>query len=235
MGKTNRPYVCPAELAGSLDNALRRLLQKPRKILEPYISNGMIVLDLGCGPGYFTAELARIVGEGGRVIAADLQQKMLEKMARKIRGTDLEERVEVHLCQGDRIGILQKVDFVLAFWMVHEVPDQQRMFEELKSVLNPGGRIWIIEPKIHVTEKSFKKMITRLESAGFEIIDRPKISLSRTVLLSIRKNQEAAAPRQSGRRCEGEIEAKRRFREAEGGEGEKKRQKTKEDCLASLS
>lgn len=185
MGKEERPYVCPAELAGTLDNFFRRLVHKPRKILEPYIRKGMTVLDLGCGPGYFTAELAKMVGEEGRVIAADLQQGMLEKVTRRIRGTDLEKRIEIHICQSDRIGIYGRVDFVLAFWMVHEVPDQQRMFEELKSLLNPGGRIWIIEPKIHVTEKAFNKMVTKLESTGLEIIARPKVPLSRSVLLSV--------------------------------------------------
>ncbi len=64
MEKEKRPYVCPAEFAGSLDNPLRRLIHNPRKILEPYIRKGMNVLDLGCGPGYFTGELARLVGEG---------------------------------------------------------------------------------------------------------------------------------------------------------------------------
>ena len=188
MNKMKRPYVCPAQFSGSLDNVLRRLVHKPRKILEPYINKGMTVLDLGCGPGYFTAEIARLTGEGGKVIAADLQQKMLEKMGRKIRGTGLEKKIEAHLCQADRIGIPGKVDFVLAFWMVHEVHDQQAMFKELKSLLNPGGRIWIIEPRIHVTEEEFTKMIIRIESAGLEIIERPKISLSRSVLVRIRNS-----------------------------------------------
>jgi tRNA A58 N-methylase Trm61 len=184
MAKVKQPYVCPAELAGTLVNPIRRLVHKPQKMLRPYISKGMTVVDLGCGPGYFTAELARLVGEEGTVIAADLQLKMLEKMKMNIRGTDLEKRVEAHLCQDDRIGISQKVDFVLAFWMVHEVPDQLRMFEELKSALKPGGRIWIVEPKIHVSGKSFKKMISILESAGLQILERPKVSLSRTVLIT---------------------------------------------------
>jgi ubiquinone/menaquinone biosynthesis C-methylase UbiE len=186
MAKEKRPYVCPAEFAGSLDNSIRRLVQKPLKILGPHISKGMTVLDLGCGPGYFTTDLAKLVGEGGRVIAADLQQGMLDKVTWKIRGTDLEQRVEIHKCQDDMIGITQTVDFVLAFWMVHEVPDQNKLFRELKSVLNEGGNIFIIEPKFHVSAKSFETMITRIENTGFEIAERPKVAFSRAVLLKIR-------------------------------------------------
>jgi ubiquinone/menaquinone biosynthesis C-methylase UbiE len=187
MHKENHPYVCPAQFAGSLDNSLRRLIHKPRRILEPYINNGMTVLDLGCGPGFFTVEMAKLVGETGKVIAADIQQAMLDKVAVKIRGTDLEHRIELHNCREDDIGISQKVDFILAFWMVHEVPDQKRLFEEMKSILNPGGRIWIIEPKIHVTEKAFRNMTGLLELAGLKIIEKPGIWLSRSVLVTAKE------------------------------------------------
>lgn len=179
----SRPYVCPATFSGSLDNFLRRLVHKPEKILKPFIKENIVALDMGCGPGYFTTEIARLVGEGGKVIAADLQQGMLEKMLRKVTVCGLEKRVEAHRCGPERTGIETKVDFILAFWMVHEVPDQMRFFEELKSLLNPGGTILIAEPKIHVTGNSFSAMIRRLESAGFKIIDRPHIALSRSLLL----------------------------------------------------
>ena len=186
MRKERRPYVCPTELACSLDNIFRKAVHNPRKILEPYIIQNMTVLDLGCGPGYFTTELARLVGEKGSIIAADLQQGMLEKVIRKIRGTDMEQRIKIHKCQEDIIGLQEKVDFALAFWMVHEVPYKQNLFLELKSILNPNGRIWIIEPKFHVNKSSFRKIISLCESAGFEIIERPKVSLSRTVILSVK-------------------------------------------------
>lgn len=183
MIKEKRPYVCPVELAGSLDNSIRRLVHKPGKILEGYIRKEMTVLDLGCGPGYFTVELAKLVGDGGKVIAADLQQGMLDKVRVKIRGTDLEQIVEIHKCQDGKIGITQNVDFVFAFWMIHEVPDQDKLFRELKSFLKSGGNFYIIEPKFHVSLKSFESMIARTEHMGFKIIKRPKVAFSRAILL----------------------------------------------------
>jgi ubiquinone/menaquinone biosynthesis C-methylase UbiE len=183
MNKEKDPYVCPAIFAGSLDNSLRRWLQNPYKILQHHINPGMTVLDLGCGPGFFTVEIAKMLQESGKVIAADLQEGMLEKVKRKIKGTYLEKRVEIHKCEENKTGIMEKVDFVLAFWMIHEVPDQNRLFGELKSILKPDGKIYIIEPKIHVSEKSFEKMRVSLINNDFEIIDRPKVIISRAILL----------------------------------------------------
>ena len=66
--------VCPVEIAGHLDNRIRRWVQNPQKILEPYVEEGMVVLDIGCGPGFFSIDMAKMVGRSGRVIAADLQE-----------------------------------------------------------------------------------------------------------------------------------------------------------------
>ena len=184
MKHGKRPYVCPAEFAGSLDNSLRRLVQKPHKILGSWIKSGMKVLDLGCGPGFFSVAIAEMTGDTGSVIAADLQEGMLEKLKNKIKGKHLENRVELHKCQEDRIGVSEKVDFILAFWMIHEVPDQDKLFIELKSLLNPGGRIMIAEPKFHVTKRAFNEMIARLEKAGFTISEWPKVFVSRAIIAS---------------------------------------------------
>jgi ubiquinone/menaquinone biosynthesis C-methylase UbiE len=112
---------------------------------------------------------------------------MLEKVRNKIMGTELEQRIEIHKCKTDRIGLAAKVDFVFLFYMVHEVQDQVKLFEELRSILNPGGRIYIIEPKFHVTKRAFNQMIEKTKDLGFEVIESPKVFFSRTVLLAATK------------------------------------------------
>lgn len=175
--------VCPVELAGGLDNRIRRWLQRPDKLLKPYIRPGMTVLDMGCGPGFFTIEIAHMLKGNGKVIAADLQQGMLDKVEQKVQGTELEPMVELHRCNERQIGLTEKADFILAFYMVHEVPNKPRFFEELRSLLQPNGTLLIVEPKFHVTKKTFTQMLSVTEKSGLQIIGTPTYSLSRAVLL----------------------------------------------------
>jgi ubiquinone/menaquinone biosynthesis C-methylase UbiE len=187
MSKERNKRICPVEYAGALDNSVRRLLQNPLKILKPYIHEGMTVLDLGCGPGFFSIPIAKLVSDSGKVIAADFQEAMLEYVKNKIKGTESEQRIILHKCQEDTIGVMENVDFVLVFYMIHEVPNQGNLLRELKSVLKPDGKVFIIEPKFHVSKKSFEEMIDITKDIGFEIVDRPKVFFSRAVLLKIKK------------------------------------------------
>ncbi|NTW11354.1 MAG: methyltransferase domain-containing protein [Chlorobiaceae bacterium] len=181
--KNINTLVCPVALSGSLDNRIRRWLQNPRKIIEPYINEGMTVLDMGCGPGFFTIEMAMMVGRSGRVIAADMQEGMLRKVKEKIAGTELEKRVLLHKCEEDRIGVTLPVDFVLLFYMVHEVPDKQHLFKEIHTILIRGGQVMIVEPPVHVSKSAFEETVRIAEDAGFAVVERPKVFFSRGVVL----------------------------------------------------
>jgi len=178
------PKVCPVERAGALDSELRKFVQNPQKILRPFIKEGMTVLDVGCGPGFFSVEIAKMLNGTGKVIAADVQKGMLDIIRGKIRGTTLEQRIELHQSDYERIGVVENVDFVLAFYMIHEVRNQKRFIEELASILKPNGLMLIIEPKFHVSKKAFGTMVDMIKEIGFAVVDNPKVFISRAIALT---------------------------------------------------
>ena len=183
MNEEKKHRVCPVEKAGILDFGLRRLLQNPGQILRPHIGEGMAVLDLGCGPGFFTLEMARRVGKTGMVVAADLQQGMLDIVKKKLADSGLAGRVKFSLTRREGTGLAERFDFILVFYMLHEVPDQARFLAEIRSLLKPGGRVLLAEPKWHVTQDEFLAAIAVMERVGFAVLERPKIRFSRSVLI----------------------------------------------------
>ena len=184
MNKKEQKHTCPTWGAIGLDNIFRKMLHNPQKILKPFIKDGMTVLDVGCGPGFFSLEMAKMLNGTGKVIAADVQEGMLGKIRKKIKGTALEQTVELHKSDFENIGVVEKVDFVFAFWMVHEVRNQNKFFEELTAILKPNGLIFIVEPKFHVPETAFGKMLDMIKINGFTIIETPKVFFSRAIVVS---------------------------------------------------
>jgi ubiquinone/menaquinone biosynthesis C-methylase UbiE len=177
------PIVCPWWLVYTFDNALRPLFHNPQTMFAPYVKSGMTVMDVGCGRGFNTIGLARMVGEGGRVIAVDVQQKMLDMLRKRAEGTDLSNRIHIHLCERTSLGVSEIVDFVNAFWMVHEVPEIRRFLGQIHSILKPNGHVLIAEPRLHVSVKQFQEMVKTAQDIGFSVSDGPRIALSRYVVL----------------------------------------------------
>ena len=183
MTSSQQNHLCPAWGAIGLDNSIRKWMHNPQKILKSYIKAGMTVLDVGCGPGFFSIEIAKMLNGSGKVIAADVQEAMLDKVRKKIEGTGLEQTVHLHKSDFESIGIVEKVDFVLAFWMVHEVRNQKKFLNELTSILNHNGLIFIIEPKLHVSKTKFNRAVDLIKESGFSIVERPKVFFSRAMVL----------------------------------------------------
>jgi ubiquinone/menaquinone biosynthesis C-methylase UbiE len=167
--KKNRD-VCPVAFAGSLDNKFRKIFQNPKKMFGHYIKEGMSVLDMGCGPGFFSTEIANMTGKTGFVIAADLQKGMLDIVAKKIAGTELESRIKLHQCSENKIGVTEKVDFATAIYMVHEVKNISALFTELSTIIKPGGKLFILEPKFHVSKEAISLYSAELIKCGFKIV-----------------------------------------------------------------
>jgi ubiquinone/menaquinone biosynthesis C-methylase UbiE len=164
---------------------MRLLLQNPKKILGDYVKRGYTAVDIGCGPGFFSLALAKMVGEEGRVIAADIHKEMLDMVADGAEHLKLKPRIILHQCRADSLGIAEKADFVLAFWVAHEVPNMIRFFDEIVKMLKPKGLFFLAEPRFHVNASMFQHEIKQAAAAGLKPYKEVKVSLSRGMLFSL--------------------------------------------------
>jgi len=177
--------VCPIWVGYFLSIPLRKLVQNPKKILSPYLADGMKVLDIGCAMGFFSLQMARIVGPGGRVICVDVQQRMIDVLVKRARRAGLLEIIETRVCGRDSLGIEDldgQMDFACAFAVAHEVPDSAAMFSQVYRALKQGGRMFLAEPKGHISEDEFGITVSTASKTGFEIVSNPDVARSRTVL-----------------------------------------------------
>lgn len=138
----------PIELKKELDSPQRRGLFDSLKALRSLgIRKHLTVVDIGCGTGFFTRPLARIVGLKGMVFAVDMSCEMLNEVKKRIRRNKL-KNVKVLLSKENKIPIDSKrVDYCLLSSVVHELENKASFFKELKRILKDEGRIGIIEWK----------------------------------------------------------------------------------------
>jgi len=188
--------VCPWWLGWFLVCPVRRVWQDPRAILSPYVRPGMTVLEPGPGMGFFTLELARLTGPEGRVVAVDVQPRMLEVLRSRAAGAGLATTIDTRLANGPSMGIEDlsaAVDFAFAFAVVHELPDAGAFFEQIAKALKPAGRLLMAEPRLHVRERDIAATLEAAARAGLLEEARPTIRGSRSVLLAPASSLRAAA------------------------------------------
>jgi ubiquinone/menaquinone biosynthesis C-methylase UbiE len=153
-------------------NPLRKLVEDPHKLLGSFVQEGMLVLEPGCGMGFFTLPLARMVGPGGRVVVVEIQPKMLAVLARRARKAHLLDRIELREAKTEGLGVEDltgQMDFATAIHMVHEIPEQKVFFAEIRAALKPGGKLLVVEPRGHVSRKEFDETMSVAQWAGFEL------------------------------------------------------------------
>jgi ubiquinone/menaquinone biosynthesis C-methylase UbiE len=178
--------VCPWWLGYLLASSLRKLWQDPREILAPFVREGQKVLEPGPGMGFFTLELARLVGPDGKVVAVDLQPKMINRLKRRVAQAGLADRVDARVATADSLGtsdLSDTIDFILAFAMVHEMPNAAQFFREIAEAARSGGTLLLAEPRGHVKDAAFENEVKLAAAAGFQVVDRPAISHSHSAFL----------------------------------------------------
>jgi ubiquinone/menaquinone biosynthesis C-methylase UbiE len=161
-------------------------MKSPENILAPFVREGMTVLEPGPGMGFFTLPLAQMVGPTGRVIAVDIQPKMLSGLRRRAVKKGPADRIETRLAEQDRMpldDLKGTVDFVLAFAVVHEMPSDKVFFTEMARALKTGALLFLAEPSGHVGPERFQQELNAAQMAGLEAISRPTVRRSLAAVL----------------------------------------------------
>lgn len=188
--------VFPVSRASYLDGWRRRFKYQPGRLVGRFVCPGDTVLDIGCGTGLFTLPLARRVGEAGQVIAVDLQEGMLEILREKAMQQGLIARIRFHKAEPHSLALTTsgRIDVAFGCCVIHEVPDTARLMQEVFSLLAPGGRFVIAEPKHEVPPDEFATTLAMAAAAGFIRIGTPFILRSRTALF----RKDGAGPLNTG-------------------------------------
>jgi ubiquinone/menaquinone biosynthesis C-methylase UbiE len=178
--------VCPWWVGFLLVTPLRRLVYNPERLLAPFVTGGMTVLEVGPAMGFFTLPLAGLVGSTGQVVCVDVQERMLQSLTKRARAAQLAERIVARMCPPTSLGLddyVGRIDFALVFAVVHEVPEPSRFFTDVARLLKPGALCLVAEPTGHVTALDFEATLAAATRAGLGLVGRPEIRRSRAATL----------------------------------------------------
>ena len=180
-------HTCPWWLGSLLASPLRKLRHKPEEILKYYVDYDMKAIDVGPGMGFFTIPMARMVGAYGHVYAIDVQEKMIEGLKKRATKAGVLKKIETRICSHTSLEIDDlegKIDFILAFYVVHELSDIHSFFKETHDALKVSGKLMVAEPKGHVKKQQFEDMISVAKQQGYEVVGNPKIKKSHTAVFA---------------------------------------------------
>ena len=135
-------FPIPQFLANAIDNPFRRRIQPPVETAVRHgIRPGMTVLDVGPGNGTYTLGAAEIVGEQGKVIAIDIEPKMIERVQNRITQMGV-KNIEPRIADVYALPFENDYfDLIYMITVIGEIPDTDRALQEFHRVLSPSGTL----------------------------------------------------------------------------------------------
>ena len=124
---------------------IRRLFEPPQRLIGPYVKNGQVVADLGCGSGYYTLPLAEFVGPEGKVYAVDLGKQCIRALEKKVDKGGY-HNIEAHASSASDLSFIKdrSVDFVFANGLLCSMADhREAAVNEIKRILKVKGQAYL--------------------------------------------------------------------------------------------
>ena len=188
----HHPFDDPKRWSAVFDDPARDAWQKPDALVAALgLRPGMVVADLGAGTGYFSRRLSRAVGEGGAVLAIEVEPKLVEHLRERAEKESSANVVPV-LASADNPRLPPGgVDLVLVVDTVHHIDGRVAYFRRMARALRPGGRIAIVDwkkeplpvgpPPEHKLERD--QVVDEMTRAGYALAESPDLLPYQYVLI----------------------------------------------------
>jgi len=150
------------------DNPLLPIFRNPYKILKRAgLKSGQKVLEVGCGPGFFTIPAAHIVGEEGIVYAIDTHPLAIERVKNKIQKAGIENIKPIFANASDTGLPDQSIDLTFLFGLPYIQGGLENVLTELYRIFKPGGIL-----DFQKSRGSKEKLIAEVQDKGFKYSDK---------------------------------------------------------------
>ncbi len=183
-------FKSPEEWSRRFDDPAREAWQKPEAVVRHLeLSSNSTVADIGAGTGYFVVRIAPEVPVG-KVYAVDIEPSMVEYTVKRATGLGLRNVEGVVSAPGDP-HLPAPVDVILLVDTYHHIESRTPYFAALRSKLNPGGRVVVVDFKVDPSiqgppmEMRLKPdvVIEEFEAAGYRLKTRSEGALPRQYIL----------------------------------------------------
>jgi len=175
-----------------MDNFIRRLIAPPEKKISKYVSAGDVAADIGCGPGYFTVPMAELVGNDGKVYAADADPRSIEALKTKIHRQNIHETIEAQTTSAADLKFIPdgSIDFAFANGLLCCMRDHKGAVAEIKRILKTNGLCYLSVSKL--CRKNDPRAVPKQEwnqiLDGFEVKESHEGLLNRWATVSLKSH-----------------------------------------------